>query len=181
MNEYKEKNKDIFSRTIPYRSTLGTKIKNRLHIFNIVRKDVGAIESTKRIISASTLKSFLFIKNKIRKTKNLKKIAKKIISLKTDTKDQIRFSKDARTKKTWMSPDSIAEYRKKIKIYDVFPFFNELDLLEIRLNILDPYVDYFVLVEATEDFLRFSQTFVLQRKQRTLQKMGKENHPLRHQ
>lgn len=27
-------------------------------------------------------------------------------------------------------------------------FFNELDLLEIRLNILDPYVDYFVLVES---------------------------------
>ncbi len=33
-------------------------------------------------------------------------------------------------------------------IYDCFTFFNELDLLEIRLNILDPYVDYFVLVEA---------------------------------
>lgn len=36
--------------------------------------------------------------------------------------------------------------------YDVFRFFNELDLLEIRLNILDPYVDYFVLVEATKTF-----------------------------
>jgi GT2 family glycosyltransferase len=37
-------------------------------------------------------------------------------------------------------------------IYDTFIFFNELDLLEIRLNILDKYVDYFVLVEATETF-----------------------------
>ncbi len=44
------------------------------------------------------------------------------------------------------------EYRKKIKIYDVFTFFNELDLLEIRLNILNSYVDYFVIVEATETF-----------------------------
>lgn len=35
------------------------------------------------------------------------------------------------------------------KIYDVFPFFNELDLLEIRLNHLAPYVDYFVITEAT--------------------------------
>lgn len=35
------------------------------------------------------------------------------------------------------------------KIYDVFPFFNELDLLEIRLNHLAPFVDYFVITEAT--------------------------------
>ena len=34
-------------------------------------------------------------------------------------------------------------------IYDCFTFFNELDLLEIRLNELSPYVDRFVLVEAT--------------------------------
>ena len=33
-------------------------------------------------------------------------------------------------------------------IYDCFTFFNELDLLEIRLNILSPVVDKFVLVEA---------------------------------
>lgn len=37
-------------------------------------------------------------------------------------------------------------------IYDCFSFFNELDLLEIRLNILDPYVDKFVLMESTQTF-----------------------------
>jgi beta-1,4-mannosyl-glycoprotein beta-1,4-N-acetylglucosaminyltransferase len=37
-------------------------------------------------------------------------------------------------------------------IYDCFIFFNELDLLEIRLNILDSVVDKFVLVEATHTF-----------------------------
>lgn len=37
-------------------------------------------------------------------------------------------------------------------VYDCFTFFNELDLLEIRLNILDPYVDCFVLVESTQTF-----------------------------
>ncbi len=36
--------------------------------------------------------------------------------------------------------------------YDAFMFFNELDLLEIRLNILDPYVDFFVLGESTQTF-----------------------------
>jgi beta-1,4-mannosyl-glycoprotein beta-1,4-N-acetylglucosaminyltransferase len=39
-----------------------------------------------------------------------------------------------------------------MKIIDVFPFFNELDILEIRLNILDPYVDCFILSEATKTF-----------------------------
>jgi beta-1,4-mannosyl-glycoprotein beta-1,4-N-acetylglucosaminyltransferase len=36
-----------------------------------------------------------------------------------------------------------------MKIYDSFLFFNELDLLEIRLNVLNDVVDYFVLVEAS--------------------------------
>lgn len=38
------------------------------------------------------------------------------------------------------------------KIYDCFSFFNELDLLEIRLNELDSVVDHFVLMEATKTF-----------------------------
>lgn len=33
-------------------------------------------------------------------------------------------------------------------IYDCFTFFNEMDLLEIRLNALDGVVDRFVAVEA---------------------------------
>jgi beta-1,4-mannosyl-glycoprotein beta-1,4-N-acetylglucosaminyltransferase len=36
-----------------------------------------------------------------------------------------------------------------MKIYDCFNFFNELDLLEIRLNTLNDVVDYFVIVEAS--------------------------------
>ena len=36
-----------------------------------------------------------------------------------------------------------------MKIYDAFNFFNELELLEIRLNILNDSVDYFVIVEST--------------------------------
>ena len=35
------------------------------------------------------------------------------------------------------------------KIYDCFNFFNELDILELRLNILYDYVDYFVIVESS--------------------------------
>lgn len=36
--------------------------------------------------------------------------------------------------------------------YDIFMFNNELDMLEIRLNILSPYVDMFILVEANCTF-----------------------------
>lgn len=37
-------------------------------------------------------------------------------------------------------------------VYDCTQINNELDMLEIRLNILDPYVDFFVISEAEETF-----------------------------
>ena len=37
------------------------------------------------------------------------------------------------------------------QIYDCFTFYNELEVLEIRLETLDPYVDKFVLVEMEKD------------------------------
>lgn len=36
------------------------------------------------------------------------------------------------------------------KVYDCFMFFNEIELLKMRLEELDPVVDYFVLVESSE-------------------------------
>lgn len=39
-----------------------------------------------------------------------------------------------------------------MKVFDVFLFFNEIDLLEIRLNLLYPFVDYFVINEASHTF-----------------------------
>lgn len=37
-------------------------------------------------------------------------------------------------------------------VYDCFQFFNELDILKIRLNVLSPVVDRFVISEASETF-----------------------------
>lgn len=37
-------------------------------------------------------------------------------------------------------------------VYDLIPFFNELDILKIRLGVLDPYVDKFIIEEATTTF-----------------------------
>jgi len=39
-----------------------------------------------------------------------------------------------------------------MKVYDCFLFFNELDLLELRLNVLNECVDYFVIVESAITF-----------------------------
>lgn len=44
-------------------------------------------------------------------------------------------------------------------VIDCFPFFNELDLLEIRLNILYPVVDKFVLVEASKTQSKLDKPF----------------------
>lgn len=50
----------------------------------------------------------------------------------------------------------------KVKVYDCFIFFNELDLLEIRLNILDKFVDYFVIVESNKTFSGKEKSFILE-------------------
>jgi beta-1,4-mannosyl-glycoprotein beta-1,4-N-acetylglucosaminyltransferase len=47
-------------------------------------------------------------------------------------------------------------------IYDCFTFFNELDLLEIRLNILYEKVDFFVIVEANKTHTGKDKPFYVQ-------------------
>ena len=45
-----------------------------------------------------------------------------------------------------------------MKIVDCFIFYNELDMLNYRLSILDPYVDYFVIVESTHTHTGMEKT-----------------------
>jgi beta-1,4-mannosyl-glycoprotein beta-1,4-N-acetylglucosaminyltransferase len=59
-------------------------------------------------------------------------------------------------------------------VYDCFPFFNELDLLEIRLNVLSSVVDKFVIVEADRTFSNQpKQLFFEQNKNRYAEFLGK--------
>jgi beta-1,4-mannosyl-glycoprotein beta-1,4-N-acetylglucosaminyltransferase len=44
-------------------------------------------------------------------------------------------------------------YLMSMKIIDCFIFYNELELLEYRLNVLNKVVDYFVIVESTHTFV----------------------------
>jgi beta-1,4-mannosyl-glycoprotein beta-1,4-N-acetylglucosaminyltransferase len=54
-----------------------------------------------------------------------------------------------------------------MKIIDSFLFYNELDLLEVRLNYLNPYVDYFIISEAYKTFNGTSkELYYLTNKQR---------------
>ncbi len=48
------------------------------------------------------------------------------------------------------------------KVYDCFTFFNELDLLEIRLNVLNDVVDKFVLCEMAYTFQRKPKTLIFE-------------------
>lgn len=48
----------------------------------------------------------------------------------------------------------------KNKLYDCFIFNNETDLLDLRLNILNDYVDYFVIVESEETFTGLKKKLV---------------------
>ncbi len=62
-------------------------------------------------------------------------------------------------------------------IYDVTQIFNELDMLEIRLNILDSYVDFFVLSESTQTFQgKEKPLYYLENKER----FAKWNHKIIH-
>lgn len=53
---------------------------------------------------------------------------------------------------SYLVPSDMNEHAARPKIYDCFTFFNELEILEIKLNELYDHVDYFVLVESTETF-----------------------------
>lgn len=50
-------------------------------------------------------------------------------------------------------------------IYDCVPFFNELEVLDIRLHELDPVVDFFVIVEATTTYQGNSKPLIFKENQ----------------
>jgi beta-1,4-mannosyl-glycoprotein beta-1,4-N-acetylglucosaminyltransferase len=49
-----------------------------------------------------------------------------------------------------------------MKIFDSILFFNELDILDIRLNLLDEYVDYFIISECDHTFSGQPKKFIFE-------------------
>jgi len=63
------------------------------------------------------------------------------------------------------------------QVFDCFPFSDELDILEIRLNVLDEVVDYFVLVESSRTFTGNKKPlYFLENKQRFSNFLNKIRH-----
>jgi hypothetical protein len=60
----------------------------------------------------------------------------------------------------------------KPKIYDCFLFFNELELLEVRLNEMYDHVDKFVIVESTETFTGKPKSLVFLENRRLFEKFA---------
>ena len=88
-------------------------------------------------------------KGKLEKYSKLKNIKRTLTNYLRNFSDSIDDTiKSVSDKSSYKTKEEIKEYRKKIKIYDTFIFNNELEILDIRLNILNDYVDYFVLVES---------------------------------
>lgn len=50
-----------------------------------------------------------------------------------------------------------------MKVFDCFQFFNELDLLEIRLEMLYDIVDYFVIVESNKTHSNLPKDYILEK------------------
>lgn len=61
-----------------------------------------------------------------------------------------------------------------MEIYDCFTFFNELELLELRLDILNKYVDYFVIVEMDKTHSGISKDFIFEKNKESFNKYMKK-------
>jgi len=55
-------------------------------------------------------------------------------------------------------------------VFDCFTFYNELDLLEIRLSMLDPYVDKFVLIESDRTYTNIKKPLYYQENKKRYKK-----------
>ena len=63
---------------------------------------------------------------------------------------------------------------KTVKIIDCFIFYNEIDLLTYRLNILNDVVDYFVLVESSHSFIGKEKKLFFNENKRLFEKFNEK-------
>ena len=75
------------------------------------------------------------------------------------------------------SGDSFILKHNHMKIIDTFTFFNELTLLDLRLNILGEYVDEFILVESTRSHQNKPKPLFYQENKHLFEKY---NHKIKH-
>ena len=64
--------------------------------------------------------------------------------------------------------------KEKQKLFDVFLFLNEFDLLELRLKTLNHIVDYFVITEVNETFSGVSKPFLFEKNRKRFKKFDQK-------
>lgn len=77
-----------------------------------------------------------------------------------DAGDEVRLADDEAS--SICKSHGFSTFRKDRKVYDLILFNTELDWLEIRLQTLSPYVDYFIVVESPTTFTSKSKPLHLQ-------------------
>jgi len=111
------------------------------------------IELGKDALKPLTPKFFGRIRIPLKYRKKIKKIIQaarlRTVNLRNKLKKLFKREKIYREQK---SKQGLTEYRKKIKVCDIFTYNGEADILEIRLNILRDKVDQFIIVEAPTTF-----------------------------
>ena len=83
-------------------------------------------------------------------------------------RDAVVFPRNALWMRPWMRNKSLDAWRARQpeqlpRVYDLFIFGGELDLLEARLHVLDGVVDRFVFIEADRTFSGLNRTMVFER------------------
>lgn len=182
LDTYIRTHPELYANPKPFKRSFGQLVASSWQNFNVIRKDTSAFYAFGWILHARGLRAAIWINDRIKlylknsiawlnqMTKDLKRVGRKII---------VRWPQDLgerfveyTTKRGWHSQEEIAEHRKNIRVYDVFSFFNELDMLEIRMEILGPYVDHFVIVEATETFSGNKKPLYFQENRERYKKWG---------
>ena len=67
---------------------------------------------------------------------------------------------------------------KKVKIYDCFLFFQEIELLKLRLDYLYDHVDFFIIVESAQTFSGREKEFEFQKIKDSITKFEDKTHCL---
>ncbi len=135
-------------------------ITNNHHTSNeITTGEIYDLKSYKSSFNIFTILYSKISRSLSQNTKNnIKSLVDYLKSIIRTALDLLRKKSEGQIKKLWLNKEEIAKYRKNIRIYDIFTYNGELDILEIRLNILNEFVDEFIIVEAPTTFSGLKKT-----------------------
>lgn len=136
--------------------------------------DYAECKKEKDAFKANNLSLFTLAKKddlpkKIKKI--FSKIIRKISYLARSQKMKILSKKDSLNyARNLAKKEELEKYRKNIKIYDIFTYNGEVDILKLRLNILYDHVDQFVIVEAPTTFSGLSKPLYFEQQKERFEK-----------